>query len=130
MSWIISFLRGAASVVRRSRLEREMDDELRFHLETRADDLMRGGLGLGPGRGFRRPYGTQCISPHHPALKRRAMFRLALVYVKERKRSIKHAFLLRIRLAYERLPATALGRGPGCSPVRRSHPRWRAAPEP
>lgn len=37
-------LRGFLSLFRRSRLEREMDDELRFHLECRADDLRRAGL--------------------------------------------------------------------------------------
>lgn len=36
--------RGFLSLFRRSRLEREMDDELRFHLECRADDLRRAGL--------------------------------------------------------------------------------------
>jgi hypothetical protein len=28
----------------RSRFERDMDDEMRFHLETRTDDLIRSGL--------------------------------------------------------------------------------------
>jgi putative ABC transport system permease protein len=36
-----SFVRSA---VKRSAFEREMDDELRFHLEQRADDLVRRGL--------------------------------------------------------------------------------------
>ena len=36
-----SFVRAA---VNRSAFEREMDDEIRFHLERRADDLVRGGL--------------------------------------------------------------------------------------
>jgi predicted permease len=31
-------------VLRRSRMENEMDTELRFHIETFADDLMRGGV--------------------------------------------------------------------------------------
>jgi predicted permease len=39
-----SLLSGVASLFRRSRLERDMDAELRFHLEARADDLIRGGL--------------------------------------------------------------------------------------
>ena len=32
------------STFRRSRLERDMDAELRFHLETYADDLIRSGV--------------------------------------------------------------------------------------
>jgi predicted permease len=32
------------ALFRRGRLEREMEDELRFHLERRAEDLKRGGL--------------------------------------------------------------------------------------
>ena len=32
------------SVVHRSRLEREMDEELRFHVERQAADLIRGGM--------------------------------------------------------------------------------------
>src|SRR5215471_12085838 len=40
-SRIRSWFRG---VGRRSRLEREMDAELRFHLDARAADLERGGL--------------------------------------------------------------------------------------
>src|SRR5215471_11934331 len=32
------------AVARRSRMEREMDDELRFHIEAYADDLVRRGL--------------------------------------------------------------------------------------
>jgi predicted permease len=36
-----SFLRALG---RRARFERELDDELRFHLEARADDLVRAGL--------------------------------------------------------------------------------------
>jgi predicted permease len=33
-----------AALIRRSRLESEMDEELRFHLEARADDLARAGV--------------------------------------------------------------------------------------
>src|SRR6185437_3518022 len=36
-----SWLRAASS---RSRLEREMDEELAFHLESRTQDLIRGGV--------------------------------------------------------------------------------------
>jgi predicted permease len=36
-----SFFRGA---FRRSRFEREMDDELRFHIEARTEDLVRSGI--------------------------------------------------------------------------------------
>ena len=32
------------SLLRRSDLERDMDAELRFHLETCADDLVRAGI--------------------------------------------------------------------------------------
>jgi putative ABC transport system permease protein len=32
------------AITRRSRVENEMDVELRFHVETRAEDLMRGGM--------------------------------------------------------------------------------------
>ena len=32
------------TLLRRARFERELEDELRFHVESRADDLMRGGL--------------------------------------------------------------------------------------
>ena len=31
-------------MLRRSRMEREMDDELRFHVEARAEDLVRSGV--------------------------------------------------------------------------------------
>ncbi len=34
----------ALASLRRSRMEREMDAELRFHIEARAEDLMRGGM--------------------------------------------------------------------------------------
>ncbi len=34
----------ASSLFRRSRIDREMDDELRSHIEHRADDLVRSGL--------------------------------------------------------------------------------------
>ena len=40
-SRVRSWLRG---VTRRSRLDREMDAELRFHIEAFADDLVRGGM--------------------------------------------------------------------------------------
>src|SRR6266436_3821077 len=33
-----------AATLRRSRMESEMDEELRFHIETFADDLVRGGV--------------------------------------------------------------------------------------
>src|SRR5260370_3479109 len=33
-----------AATLRRSRMESEMDEELRFHIETFADDLIRGGV--------------------------------------------------------------------------------------
>jgi predicted permease len=36
-----------AALIRRSRLESEMDEELRFHLEARADDLARAGMPRG-----------------------------------------------------------------------------------
>jgi predicted permease len=36
----------ARTTLRRSRMESEMDAELRFHIETRAEDLMRGGVSL------------------------------------------------------------------------------------
>ena len=36
-----SFVRA---VVHRRRAEQEIDDELRFHLEARSTDLMRGGM--------------------------------------------------------------------------------------
>lgn len=32
------------AILRRSRVEREMEAELRFHIETHAEDLMRGGM--------------------------------------------------------------------------------------
>src|SRR5256886_17106476 len=32
------------AVTRRSRMEREMDAELRFHIEAYAEDLIRGGV--------------------------------------------------------------------------------------
>ena len=35
-----------AALIRRSRIESEMDEELRFHLEARADDLARAGVPL------------------------------------------------------------------------------------
>ena len=31
------------AILHRSRMESEMDTELRFHIEARAEDLMRGG---------------------------------------------------------------------------------------
>src|SRR5437588_10495525 len=37
----VSWLRA---MLRRSRMEREMDDELRFHVEARAEDLVRSGV--------------------------------------------------------------------------------------
>ena len=35
----------ARALFRRSRMESEMTEELRFHMESRADDLVRSGLG-------------------------------------------------------------------------------------
>ncbi|HEY6465353.1 MAG TPA: ABC transporter permease [Candidatus Acidoferrales bacterium] len=35
------------ALFRRSRMERQLDDELRFHIETHTDDLMRSGLSRG-----------------------------------------------------------------------------------
>ena len=42
---LLSNLRSLFSLVfRRSRVENEMEDELRFHIQSRADDLERSGL--------------------------------------------------------------------------------------
>ena len=35
----------AGAIFARSRLEREMDAEMRFHVEAYAEDLVRGGMG-------------------------------------------------------------------------------------
>ena len=43
MQWA-KFRTWTRSTVRRSRMESEMDAELRFHIETRAEDLIRGGV--------------------------------------------------------------------------------------
>lgn len=41
----LAFLRTfAAALLRRSRVESEMDEELRAYIESRADDLERSGL--------------------------------------------------------------------------------------
>jgi predicted permease len=44
MSFFPRFRSWLRATVRRSRMEREMDDELRFHLESRSAELVRQGL--------------------------------------------------------------------------------------
>jgi hypothetical protein len=44
-----SFRTLLAYVLRRSRVEHEMEEELRFHLDTRADELERQGLSRSDG---------------------------------------------------------------------------------
>src|ERR1700678_1410718 len=45
MSKLLARFRSSLrSILRRERLESEMDAELRFHLESRAEDLIREGL--------------------------------------------------------------------------------------
>ena len=44
MTWSARIRTLLRSVFRRSDLERDMHDELRFHIESYADDLVRGGL--------------------------------------------------------------------------------------
>src|SRR5579862_7946403 len=40
----MSWLRKLRSTLRPAPLEEELDDELRFHIERRAEDLMAGGM--------------------------------------------------------------------------------------
>ena len=44
MAWIEGLLRRLRALLRRGVLEREMDEELRHHLEMERDELARGGL--------------------------------------------------------------------------------------
>ena len=37
------------SAIRRKRVEQEMDDEMKFHVASYTDDLIRSGSGVGPG---------------------------------------------------------------------------------
>jgi hypothetical protein len=55
-----------AALVRRTRLESEMDEELRFHLEARADDLARAGVPRGEAeRRARLEFGNvECYKEH------------------------------------------------------------------
>ena len=45
MSWINELLRRLRYLKRRSDFEQEMDAEVQFHIETRADELEQGGFG-------------------------------------------------------------------------------------
>jgi hypothetical protein len=41
---MLNRLRSFSQAIRRSAFERDMDDEMRFHLETRTADLVRRGV--------------------------------------------------------------------------------------
>ena len=44
MNFRVQIRSWTSAMLRRNRTEREMDEEMRFHLEARATDLMRDGL--------------------------------------------------------------------------------------
>src|SRR4051794_31714674 len=54
MRSFITFGRGLLNSLRRRRLEQELDDELAFHLQSRADDLIRQGLSADEARRLAR----------------------------------------------------------------------------
>ena len=54
------WLRRAKYVGRRSRFDRELDEEIQFHLETRVDELQRDGVSLQEARArARREFGSR-----------------------------------------------------------------------
>jgi predicted permease len=58
MRWLSRLRRRARLVVDRNRVEREMDDEMRFHLEMEAEELARFGANADEARrGARRRFG-------------------------------------------------------------------------
>lgn len=62
MSWIRRAGRRLRTLVMRRRLERDMDDEMRLHLELEADELVRSGLA--PDEAGRQARVTAEILPH------------------------------------------------------------------
>jgi hypothetical protein len=44
MSWLKELMRRADYLGRRSQFDRELDEEIRFHIETRVDELQREGM--------------------------------------------------------------------------------------
>jgi hypothetical protein len=58
MSWVSRFV----NVWRRGRLDRELDSEIRFHLDERADSYRRGGLSTAEAeREARRQFGNRLL---------------------------------------------------------------------
>src|SRR5581483_6607858 len=60
MNWWEELKRRAGYLVHREGFDRELDDEIRFHLESRVEELMRDGLSQGDARArARREFGPQ-----------------------------------------------------------------------
>src|SRR5262245_52065628 len=99
MSWLRRLARTLANLTRRTQLDRDLDDELRFHLDSMIEASVRSGMTASEAR-------------------RQALIELGGAdQIKERVRQARSGFLLDVLWKDARYGARMLGRNPGFTAV-------------